>query len=115
MFGAKGLIKANIGSYFKAMSKGLSEDEALNWVINSRYPISKSNRDVVRIKFESFNRYSDKKIKNLVLAILFFEYPRAEYKYNSFEFSPFKTSFTQEIDYQINSIYESMRKKYRVS
>jgi len=120
--GSKGLIKANIKAYFKARSKGLSENDALEVVINSRYPLSESNREEVRSEFKSAlskppildsSDPEKRKVKELVRVILFFEYPRAEDKYLFSQVSFNGSSFMQKIEYQIDSIYESMRTKYR--
>jgi len=47
IFGKKGIIKSNMRTYFKARKKGLTVDQALDWVIKSRYPLSEENRKTV--------------------------------------------------------------------
>jgi hypothetical protein len=111
IFGSSGLIKANLKTYFKARSKGLSEDEALEWVIQSRYPISELNREMVKMSFESefdkTKKYSEKeKIKKLIHTIYFNESPEQMGIDLKFE------AERRKISYQIDEIYKTMRKKY---
>ncbi|MBC8200236.1 MAG: hypothetical protein ISS67_05230 [Desulfobacterales bacterium] len=123
IFGSSGLIKANLKAYFKARSKGLPEDDALEWVIQSRYPISEHNRQMVRLEFErEFNKtknYSEKKkITELVRIILFNENPHLADRCllsqptlgRDFNLKP---SLGQKIDYQMDEIYNSLRGKYK--
>jgi len=125
IFGSKGLIKANLKTYFKARSKGLNKNEALDWVIQSRYPMSKQNQMLVRSEFkyelnkskDPLSKYApgyedlstaEAKIKKLVKIIYFFENPQ-----------PLKIDFRlaleqHKIEHQIDQIYESLKKKYRL-
>ncbi len=122
IFGSKSLIKANLKTYFKVRAKGLSENEALVWVIKSRYPVSEQNRMQVRKEFKYVlnqskkpeNKYlpayknlntAETKIKELVKIIYFFENPQP-LKLD------IKLAFKQnKIEYQIDQIYESLKKK----
>ena len=116
MFGSKGLIKSNIKAYFKARSKGVNVDDALNAVIDSRYPLSESKRESVRNEFKSrlssppiLDRSDSerRKVKELVRAILFFEYPRAETKY-SFSLLELKRVL-KELLWEPKSLFEVLR------
>ncbi len=120
IFGTSGLIKANLKTYFKARRKGLDVEEALSWVIQSRYPHSERNRQNVEQRFlsEKDDSKSEKqKITKLVLTILFNENPRLEdrclFSQPSMgkDFS-LKASLGQKIESQIDEIYYSMKKKY---
>jgi len=124
MPGVKGLIKANMKTYFKARAKVKSVDKAIDLVIQTRYPISETNREEIRERYSDaiFPNYpEEEKLKQLVREILFFEYPRSEDRYNegTLQVSQYSHAglnrFAQKIENQIDSIYESMRKKYRVS
>ena len=53
IFGSSGLIEANLKTYFKALTSGLSEDDALAWVIKSRYPMSERNRFLIARELEN--------------------------------------------------------------
>lgn len=122
IFGRSGLIKANIKTYFKARRKGLNVDDALTWVIQSRYPLSERNRQEVEQRFqEELEEVTSEKEKvgKLVLAILFNENPRLEdrchFSEPKFGWDLSMTpSLYQEIEYEIAGIYDSMKKKYKI-
>jgi hypothetical protein len=85
MFGVKGLIEANIKTYFKARAKGTSVDEAISLVIQTRYPMSGTKREEIKERYSDSifpDDLEDEKLKQLVREILFFEYPRAVDRYN---------------------------------
>ena len=123
MFGAKGLIKANMKTYFKAKAKGKSVDEAIDLVIQTRYPMSSTNREEIReiCNDEIPSSWEEEeKLKELVLQILFFEYPRAEDKYYTGSLSVSRYSdaglnpFAKKIYNLLDSTYNSMKQKYGV-
>lgn len=122
MFGAKGLIKANMKTYFKARIKGRSVDKAIDLVIKTRYPMSEKNRKEVRDRYNDsiFTGWDEEeKVKELVLQIFFFEYPRAEERYYSGTMQITRYSdaglnrFAKKIYFLLESIYDSMKTKYR--
>jgi hypothetical protein len=107
IFGSSGLIKANLKAYFKARSKGLPEDDALEWVIHSRYPMSEEKHKEI----EDFSEYKklnseEERIKELVFDIWFCECaPPQKGFMPDFELD-------EKIRFQIDEIYKTMRKKY---
>jgi len=73
--GTIGLIKSNLRAYFTARFRGLTEDEALAWVIRSRYPISEQKRMEVENLFGSKENLDseEERVKSLVFTIFCYE------------------------------------------
>ena len=79
-----GLIKINMQAYFQALSAGKTSDEALTYVIQSRYPDSKEKRDYLidklahpdKIRIELRKMASDEsfeKLRELIMEIYLFD------------------------------------------
>jgi hypothetical protein len=82
----KGLIKNNIKIYLLARSKGMFHEEAVLYVIGSRYAISNSNRCKVLENFiNKINNDDDEleQLKKLVFTIYNFEVIGGEPKYTN--------------------------------
>ena len=111
IFGQSGIIKANIRTYFKARKKGLSVDEALSWVIQSRYPESKEHQVTVaeeyldRVKHQNLNT-EEEKVVALVYEIVEYEDPTPTK-------SPFGFGFEEEekLVNKITDTYQIMKWK----
>ena len=118
IFGTSGLIKANLKAYFKARKKGFDVDRALEHVIKSRYPLSERKRREVEHMFRldlGSAKTESEKIKKLVLTILLEEYPGLEFSEPKFGKNlNIKPSAFQQAEFQLNEIYNSMRKKYNL-
>ncbi len=118
IFGTSGLIKANLKAYFKARKKGLDVDKALAHVIKSRYPLSERKRREVEQMFRldlGAAKTESEKIKKLVLAILLEEYPGLEFSEPKFGKNlSIKPSALQQAEFQLNEIYNSMQRKYKL-
>jgi hypothetical protein len=94
-----GLIKANLFAYFSALSQGSTEDEALAWVVQTRYPNSEEKRSEL---LAILNHYhvddsAEERIKSLVLSI-----------YSSENGVPPDIEFEHKLNRNIDRIYSSM-------
>ena len=104
--GIIGLIKSNLRAYFTARSRGLTEDEALAWVIHSRYPMSEQKR--LEVENLSSSKESldseEERVKSLVFIIFCYE-----------QGTPPTFEFTQKILAKIHKAYQSMSRKHSMS
>ena len=101
--GTIGLIKSNLHAYFTARSRGLAEDEALAWVIRSRYPMSEQKRMEVENLLSSKEGpdSEEERVKSLVFVIFCYE-----------QGTPPTFEFTQKILAKIDEVHRSMRRKH---
>ena len=89
-------------------------------VISIFFTMSERKREEVSHNFQSALRSASyggpgsekNKIKELVRVILFYENPRLEDRYLMSQPSLRKPSLCQKTHYQIDEVYESMRRKY---
>jgi len=120
MFEVKGLLKANFKTILRCGLKGCLTMKLWIGLSNQRNPMSDRKREAVRRDFQSalstanYAGFGEEKnkIKELVHVILFYENPRLEDRCLKSRPSLSKTSLGRKIHYQIDEIYESMRRKY---
>lgn len=102
-----GTIKSNMQAYFLTRQKGANHQDALDRVIQTRYPLSEGKRADIRTRFNSKlpDRNDDEKydLKHLVYVIFCDE--------NGLP----PESSAQRILNKIDKIYDSMSKKYGFS
>lgn len=102
--GTTGLIKANMRAYFVPRSKGVSHKEAMERVIESRYPLSQGKQAEVKAMLGSVTSNvgsEEDELKNLVSIILSYE-----------SGSPPTLGLTIKILQRIDDVYESMSRQY---
>ena len=56
-----GLIKSNLRMYFKARAKGATHEESLDFVIETRYPLSQDNQMLVQDMFTDISENQSEK------------------------------------------------------